>query len=223
MQSELEQTRNTLKSMEVSDGHAVKVAMGRQKQSPEKARYLFLEEAMTNANKDRHFLKEESSSAARSHSNIPSSQSTASFASHHSMKSNTLRENPTRDLKQLLHVLSSVVSEEPPVPLGKTEEDGRTLSLGVSHVAVSKSSLRDSTHSSKSIYSLSHLHAANQRLRRAHVQSADAPSPQRQPDSAREEERPGCSERGVPEDGLTGISLPMISPPPPLTDLPASA
>ncbi|KAK2502208.1 hypothetical protein MC885_007152 [Smutsia gigantea] len=95
------------------------------------------------------------SSAARSHSNIPSSQSTASFASHHSMKSNTLRENPTRDLKQLVQELSSVVSEEASVPLGKTEEDGRTPSLGVSHVAVSNSSLRDSTHSSKSSETLS--------------------------------------------------------------------
>ncbi|KAK2505549.1 hypothetical protein MC885_002325 [Smutsia gigantea] len=82
-------------------------------------------------------------------------KATASFASHHSMKSNTVRENPTRDLKQLVQELSSVVNEEPSVPLGKTEEDGRTPSLGVSHMAVSNSSLRDSTHSSKSSETLS--------------------------------------------------------------------
>lgn len=58
-QSELEQTRNTLKSMEGSDGHAMKVAMGMQKQITAKrgqidalqSKIQFLEEAMTNANK----------------------------------------------------------------------------------------------------------------------------------------------------------------------------
>ncbi|KAK2507460.1 hypothetical protein MC885_018456 [Smutsia gigantea] len=168
---------------------------------PFRARYLFLEEAMTNANKERHFLKEEKklqgpvytsnsslkphvlpSSPAHSHSNIPSSQATASFTSHHSMKSNTLRENPTRDLKQLLQELSSGVNEDRPVPLGKTEEDGKTPPLGVSHVAewINRVScgiqLSDPT-SLNLFYSPSHLHAANQRLRRAHVQSAGAPSP----------------------------------------------
>uniref|UniRef100_G1P481 Coiled-coil domain containing 158 n=1 Tax=Myotis lucifugus TaxID=59463 RepID=G1P481_MYOLU len=66
-QSELEQTRNTLKSMEGSDGHAMKVAMGMQKQITAKrgqidalqSKIQFLEEAMTNANKEKHFLKEE--------------------------------------------------------------------------------------------------------------------------------------------------------------------
>ncbi|XP_058403282.1 coiled-coil domain-containing protein 158 isoform X4 [Diceros bicornis minor] len=92
----------------------------------------------------------QSSSAARSHSNVPSSQSTASFLSHQSMKPNTLKEDPTRDLKQLLHELRSVINEEPAVPLGKPEEDGSTPSLGVSYVAVSNNSLRDSTEGSKS-------------------------------------------------------------------------
>ncbi|XP_036083724.1 coiled-coil domain-containing protein 158 isoform X5 [Rousettus aegyptiacus] len=256
-QSELEQTRNTLKSMEGSDGHAMKVAMGMQKQITAKrgqidalqSKIQFLEEAMTNANKEKHFLKEEKNklsqelstvvteknkmagelevlrsqerrlkekvanmevaldkaslqfaecqdiiqrqeqesvrlklqhtldvkelqgpgytsnssvkprllqpSAAHSHSNIPSSQSTASFLSHHSMKANTLKEDPTRDLKQLLQELRSVINEEPAVPLGKTEEDGRTPSLGVSYVAVSNNSLRDSTEGSKSSDTLS--------------------------------------------------------------------
>nr|KAF6499311.1 coiled-coil domain containing 158 [Molossus molossus] len=115
------------------------------------------------------------SSAARAHSNIPSSQSTASFLSHHSMKPNTLKEDPTRDLKHLLQELRSVINEEPAVPLGKTEEDGRTPSLGVSYVAVddrvrecitesslrleichrSNNSLRDSTEGSKSSETLS--------------------------------------------------------------------
>ncbi|XP_008691472.1 coiled-coil domain-containing protein 158 isoform X4 [Ursus maritimus] len=267
-QSELEQTRNTLKSMEGSDGHAMKVAMGMQKQITAKrgqidalqSKIQFLEEAMTNANKEKHFLKEEKnklsqelstvateknkmagelevlrsqerrlkekvanmevaldkaslqfaecqdiiqrqeqesvrlklqhtldvkelqgpgytsntnvkprllqpSSAARSHSNVPSSQSTASFLSHHSMKPNTLKEDPTRDLKQLLQELRSVINEEPAVPLGKPEEEGRTPSLGVSYVAVSNNSLRDSTEGSKSSDTLSRepvtLHAGD--------------------------------------------------------------
>ncbi|XP_044935836.1 coiled-coil domain-containing protein 158 isoform X2 [Mustela putorius furo] len=226
-QSELEQTRNTLKSMEGSDGHAMKVAMGMQKQITAKrgqidalqSKIQFLEEAMTNANKEKHFLKEEKNklsqelstvateknkmagelevlrsqerrlkekvanmevaldkelqgpgftsntsvksrllqppTATRSHSNVPSSQSTASFLSHHSMKPTTLKEDPTRDLKQLLQELRSVINEEPAVPLGKPEEDGRTPSLGVSYAAVSNNSLRDSTEGSKSSDTLS--------------------------------------------------------------------
>lgn len=46
------------------------------------------------------------------------------------MKNNTLKEDPTRDLKQLLQELRSVINEEPAMPLSKTEEDGRTASLG---------------------------------------------------------------------------------------------
>uniref|UniRef100_A0A8C8WCK8 Coiled-coil domain containing 158 n=1 Tax=Panthera leo TaxID=9689 RepID=A0A8C8WCK8_PANLE len=115
------------------------------------------------------------SSANRSHSNVPSSQSTASFLSHHSLKPNTLKEDPTRDLKQLLQELRSVINEEPAVPLGKPEEEGRTPSLGASYVAVddrvrdcitesslrseicqrSNNSLRDSTEGSKSSETLS--------------------------------------------------------------------
>ncbi|XP_016807061.2 coiled-coil domain-containing protein 158 isoform X8 [Pan troglodytes] len=255
-QSELEQTRNTLKSMEGSDGHAMKVAMGMQKQITAKrgqidalqSKIQFLEEAMTNANKEKHFLKEEKSklsqelstvateknkmagelevlrsqerrlkekvtnmevaldkelqgpgytsnsslkprllqpaSVTRSHSNVPSSQSTASFLSHHSTKANTLKEDPTRDLKQLLQELRSMINEEPAVSLSKTEEDGRT-SLGALYVAVedrvrdcitesslrsdmchrSNNSLRDSTEGSKSSETLSRepvtLHAGD--------------------------------------------------------------
>ncbi|XP_016063021.1 PREDICTED: coiled-coil domain-containing protein 158 isoform X9 [Miniopterus natalensis] len=110
------------------------------------------------------------SSAARSHSNIPSSQSTASFLSHHSMKP---KEDPTRDLKQLLQELRSVINEEPAVPLGKTEEGGRTPSLGAAYgddrvidcitesslrleiCHRSNNSLRDSTEDSKSSETLS--------------------------------------------------------------------
>lgn len=51
------------------------------------------------------------------------------------MKPNA-KEDPTRDLKQLLQELRSVINEEPTVPLGKSEEDGRAPSLGVSFVAV---------------------------------------------------------------------------------------
>ncbi|KAM5287633.1 coiled-coil domain-containing protein 158 isoform 3-T4 [Hipposideros larvatus] len=107
----------------------------------------------SNANVKPRLLQ--SASAAHSHSNVPSSQSTASFLSHHSVKHNTVKEDPTRDLKQLLQELRSVINEEPPVPLGKTEEDGRTPSLGVSYVAISNNSLRDSTEGSKSSETLS--------------------------------------------------------------------
>ncbi|XP_021081697.1 coiled-coil domain-containing protein 158 isoform X2 [Mesocricetus auratus] len=269
-QSELEQTRNTLKTMEGSDGHAMKVAMGMQKQITAKrgqidalqSKVQFLEEAVTSANKEKHFLKEEKSklsqelstvateknkmagelevlrsqerrlkekvanmevaldkfaecqdiiqrqeqesvrlklqhtldvkelqgpgytsnpsmkprllqpaSVTRSHSNVPSSQSTASFLSHHSMKTNTLKEDPTRDLKQLLQELRSVINEEPAMPLSKTEEDGRTPSLGALDDRVrdcitesslrselchrSNNSLRESTEGSKSSETLS--------------------------------------------------------------------
>ncbi|XP_050646786.1 coiled-coil domain-containing protein 158 isoform X5 [Macaca thibetana thibetana] len=123
-------------------------------------------------------------SVTRSHSNVPSSQSTASFLSHHSTKANTLKEDPTRDLKQLLQELRSVINEEPAVSLSKTEEDGRT-SLGALYVAVedrvrdcitesslrsdmchrSNNSLRDSTEGSKSSETLSRepvtLHAGD--------------------------------------------------------------
>uniref|UniRef100_A0A8C9HNK0 Coiled-coil domain containing 158 n=1 Tax=Piliocolobus tephrosceles TaxID=591936 RepID=A0A8C9HNK0_9PRIM len=109
-------------------------------------------------------------SVTRSHSNVPSSQSTASFLSHHSTKANTLKEDPTRDLKQLLQELRSVINEEPAVSLSKTEEDGRT-SLGALEDRVrdcitesslrsdmchrSNNSLRDSTEGSKSSETLS--------------------------------------------------------------------
>ncbi|ERE91514.1 coiled-coil domain-containing protein 158 isoform X2 [Cricetulus griseus] len=279
-QSELEQTRNTLKTMEGSDGHAMKVAMGMQKQITAKrgqidalqSKVQFLEEAVTSANKEKHFLKEEKSklsqelstvateknkmagelevlrsqerrlkekvanmevaldkfaecqdiiqrqeqesvrlklqhtldvkelqgpgytsnpsmkprllqpaSVTRSHSNVPSSQSTASFISHHSVKTNTLKEDPTRDLKQLLQELRSVINEEPAMPLSKTEEDGRTPSLGALDDRVrdcitesslrvelchrSNNSLRESTEGSKSSETLSRepvtLHAGD--------------------------------------------------------------
>ncbi|XP_042323215.1 coiled-coil domain-containing protein 158 isoform X2 [Sceloporus undulatus] len=66
-QIELEQTRATLKTMEGSDGHAMKVAMGMQKQITAKrgqidalqSKIKFLEEAMTTATKEKHYLKEE--------------------------------------------------------------------------------------------------------------------------------------------------------------------
>ncbi|XP_066488371.1 coiled-coil domain-containing protein 158 [Tiliqua scincoides] len=66
-QIELEQTRATLKSVEGSDGHAMKVAMGMQKQITAKrgqidalqSKIKFLEEAMTNSTKEKHYLKEE--------------------------------------------------------------------------------------------------------------------------------------------------------------------
>ncbi|XP_031246903.1 coiled-coil domain-containing protein 158 isoform X7 [Mastomys coucha] len=110
-------------------------------------------------------------SVTRSHSNVPSSQSTASFLSHHSIKTNTLKEDPTRDLKQLLQELRSVINEEPAMPLNKAEEAGRTASLGALDDRVrdcitesslraelchrSNNSLRESTEGSKSSETLS--------------------------------------------------------------------
>nr|XP_009933835.1 PREDICTED: coiled-coil domain-containing protein 158 [Opisthocomus hoazin] len=68
-QGELEQTRTALKAMEGSDGHAVKVAVGMQKQITAKrgqidalqSKIKFLEEAMTNAAKEKCYLREENS------------------------------------------------------------------------------------------------------------------------------------------------------------------
>ncbi|NXP10810.1 CD158 protein, partial [Thinocorus orbignyianus] len=65
-QAELEQTRTALKTMEGSDGHAVKVAVGMQKQITAKRGQIdalqikikFLQEAMTNAAKEKHYLRE---------------------------------------------------------------------------------------------------------------------------------------------------------------------
>uniref|UniRef100_A0A4X2KSQ0 Coiled-coil domain containing 158 n=1 Tax=Vombatus ursinus TaxID=29139 RepID=A0A4X2KSQ0_VOMUR len=229
-QVELEQTRNTLKTMEGSDGHAMKVAMGMQKQITAKrgqidalqSKIQFLEEAMTNASKEKRFLKEEknklsqelnvvateknkmageleilrsqerrlkekvanmeialdkaslqfaecqdiiqrqeqesvrlklqhtldvkelqgpgytpSSSAkqrlvpslptSRPHStNLPSTQSAISYVSHVSTFFNpfpVLKEDPTRDLKQLLLELRSVINEEPSVSPVKNDGD----------------------------------------------------------------------------------------------------
>uniref|UniRef100_A0A672UB94 Coiled-coil domain containing 158 n=1 Tax=Strigops habroptila TaxID=2489341 RepID=A0A672UB94_STRHB len=64
-QAELEQTRTALKTMEGSDGNAVKVAVGMQKQITAKrgqmdalqSKIKFLEEAMTNAAKEKHYLR----------------------------------------------------------------------------------------------------------------------------------------------------------------------
>ncbi|XP_010284223.1 PREDICTED: coiled-coil domain-containing protein 158, partial [Phaethon lepturus] len=68
-QAELEQTRTALKTMEGSDGNAMKVAMGMQKQITAKrgqidalqSKIKFLEEAMANAAKQKHYLREENS------------------------------------------------------------------------------------------------------------------------------------------------------------------
>ncbi|XP_059682960.1 LOW QUALITY PROTEIN: coiled-coil domain-containing protein 158 [Gavia stellata] len=77
-QAELEQTRTALKSMEGSDGHAMKVAVGMQKQITAKrgqidalqSKIKFLEEAMTNATKEKHYLREENSKLSRELSGI---------------------------------------------------------------------------------------------------------------------------------------------------------
>ncbi|XP_054248187.1 coiled-coil domain-containing protein 158 [Indicator indicator] len=68
-QAELEQTRTALKTMEGSDGNAMKVAVGMQKKITAKrgqidalwSKIKFLEEAMTNAAKEKHYLREENS------------------------------------------------------------------------------------------------------------------------------------------------------------------
>ncbi|XP_009322317.1 PREDICTED: coiled-coil domain-containing protein 158 [Pygoscelis adeliae] len=68
-QAELERTRTALKTMEGSDGHAMTVAVGMQKQITAKrgqidalqSKIKFLEEAMRNAAKEKHYLREENS------------------------------------------------------------------------------------------------------------------------------------------------------------------
>ncbi|NXW18851.1 CD158 protein, partial [Circaetus pectoralis] len=68
-EAELQQTRTALKTMEGSDGNAMKVAVGMQKQITAKrgqidalqSKIKFLEEAMTNAAKEKHYLREENS------------------------------------------------------------------------------------------------------------------------------------------------------------------
>ncbi|XP_034287125.1 coiled-coil domain-containing protein 158 isoform X2 [Pantherophis guttatus] len=222
-QIELEQTRATLKTMEGSDGHAMKVAMGMQKQITAKrgqidalqSKIKFLEEAMTNATKEKHYLKEErnrlsqelscmaslnnklageleilksqdkrlkdklvtmeaaldkaslqfaecqciiqrqeqevmryklqhtldvkelqgpghtvgSSSLKQRYSSLPHSSSAPScqtFAGHIShmpSKLNYTKEDPLRDLKQLLQELRSTIDEIPSAILPKTESD----------------------------------------------------------------------------------------------------
>ncbi|XP_027710382.1 coiled-coil domain-containing protein 158 isoform X7 [Vombatus ursinus] len=181
-QVELEQTRNTLKTMEGSDGHAMKVAMGMQKQITAKrgqidalqSKIQFLEEAMTNASKFaecqdiiqrqeqesvrlklQHTLDVKelqgpgytpSSSAkqrlvpslptSRPHStNLPSTQSAISYVSHVPTKVPVLKEDPTRDLKQLLLELRSVINEEPSVSPVKNDGDpGRPAPGGAAHL-----------------------------------------------------------------------------------------
>ncbi|NWU68174.1 CD158 protein, partial [Pterocles burchelli] len=77
-QAELEQTRTALKTMKGSGGHAMKVAVGMQKQITAKrgqidvlqSKIQFLEEAMTNAAKEKHYLREENSKLSRELSRI---------------------------------------------------------------------------------------------------------------------------------------------------------
>ncbi|NXF36091.1 CD158 protein, partial [Nyctibius bracteatus] len=77
-QARLEQTRTALKTMEGSDGHAMKVAVGMQKQITAKrgqidalqSKIKFLEEAMTIAAKEKHHLREENSKQSKKLSHI---------------------------------------------------------------------------------------------------------------------------------------------------------
>ncbi|XP_010076544.1 PREDICTED: coiled-coil domain-containing protein 158 [Pterocles gutturalis] len=72
-QAELEQARTALKTTKGSDGHAMKVAVGMQKQITAKrgqidalqSKIQFLEEAVTNAAKEKHYLREENSKLSR--------------------------------------------------------------------------------------------------------------------------------------------------------------
>ncbi|XP_048338667.1 coiled-coil domain-containing protein 158-like [Sphaerodactylus townsendi] len=230
-QIELEQTRATLKTVEGSDGHAMKVAMGMQKQITAKrgqidalqSKIKFLEEAMTNATKEKHCLKEErnrlsqelsclaslnnkmageleilrsqdkrmkeklhtmeaasnkasvqfaecqcimqqqeqemmrfklqhalevkdlqgpcftrgSSCVKMRHSVLPhshpcSTPSSESFAGHMTLmlpRASTAKEDPLRDLKQVLHELRTTVDEIPSAILPRRESDSETDSL----------------------------------------------------------------------------------------------
>ncbi|MEJ1274779.1 coiled-coil domain containing 158 [Cricetulus griseus] len=153
--NEVKTSRTELNSLS-----AMKVAMGMQKQITAKrgqidalqSKVQFLEEAVTSANKEKHFLKEEKSKLSQELSTVATEKNKMAgelevlrsqerrlkekvanmevALDKHSVKTNTLKEDPTRDLKQLLQELRSVINEEPAMPLSKTEEDGRTPSLG---------------------------------------------------------------------------------------------
>ncbi|KAM4674526.1 LOW QUALITY PROTEIN: coiled-coil domain-containing protein 158 [Amazona ochrocephala] len=77
-QAELEQTRTALKAMEGSDGNAIKVAVGMQKQITAKrgqmdvlqSKIKFLEEAMTNTAQEKHYLREKNSKLGQELSDI---------------------------------------------------------------------------------------------------------------------------------------------------------
>ncbi|XP_056659263.1 coiled-coil domain-containing protein 158 isoform X12 [Monodelphis domestica] len=76
--------------------------------------------------------------SSRPHSaNLPSSQSSISYVSHVPPKVSALKEDPTRDLKQLLHELRSVINEEPSVSVPKNDGDiGRPPPGGGIHMGV---------------------------------------------------------------------------------------
>uniref|UniRef100_A0A803SMG7 Coiled-coil domain containing 158 n=1 Tax=Anolis carolinensis TaxID=28377 RepID=A0A803SMG7_ANOCA len=199
-QLELEQTRATLKTTEGSDGHAMKVAIGMQKQITAKrgqiealqSKIKFLEEAMITATKEKHYLKEErnklsqeltcmaasnikmaeeldilksqdkrlkeklatmesaldkelqgpgyalrSLSAKQRHSTLPHSHPSSTptsqgFAGHISLidsHSVLAKENPLRDLKQVLQELRSTVEEMPSANLPRRESDSDADSI----------------------------------------------------------------------------------------------
>uniref|UniRef100_A0A7N4PL86 Coiled-coil domain containing 158 n=1 Tax=Sarcophilus harrisii TaxID=9305 RepID=A0A7N4PL86_SARHA len=87
---------------------------------------------------------------SRPHSaNLPTSQSAISYVSHIPAKVAILKEDPTRDLKQLLHELRSVINEEPSVSLPKNDGDiGRPSTGGAIHKGVDDA-VRDSLTDSK--------------------------------------------------------------------------
>ncbi|XP_051823377.1 coiled-coil domain-containing protein 158 isoform X8 [Antechinus flavipes] len=87
---------------------------------------------------------------SRPHSaNLPTSQSAISYVSHIPAKVAILKEDPTRDLKQLLHELRSVINEEPSVSLPKNDGDiGRPSTGGAIHMGADDA-VRDSLTDSK--------------------------------------------------------------------------
>ncbi|XP_027710383.1 coiled-coil domain-containing protein 158 isoform X8 [Vombatus ursinus] len=173
-QVELEQTRNTLKTMEGSDGHG-ELEILRSQERRLKEKVANMEIALDKASlqfaecqdiiqrqeqesvrlKLQHTLDVKelqgpgytpSSSAkqrlvpslptSRPHStNLPSTQSAISYVSHVPTKVPVLKEDPTRDLKQLLLELRSVINEEPSVSPVKNDGDpGRPAPGGAAHL-----------------------------------------------------------------------------------------
>ncbi|XP_035397556.1 coiled-coil domain-containing protein 158 [Cygnus atratus] len=153
-QAQLEQTRKALKTVEGSDGHAMKVAVGMQREVTAKrgqidalqSKIKLLEEAMANAAKETHYLREENSKLSQELSCIATgnnkiagqleilrSQEKCLKEKLSKMetaldkmlsKLSILKEEPLQDLKRTPQELTSSDDNISSVDLGKNDSDG---------------------------------------------------------------------------------------------------